>query len=109
MEEEKGKETKIQSGKQTVKNLSNRKLSDNDYILLDKGLKFCPKPKSHDKIKLAQETFNYTRRLRLKEYFYENNSEKDESIQESDNYTQLPFFNKKNNQHLFLQMAVILI
>ena len=30
----------------------------------------------------------------LKEYFYENNSEKDESMQESDNYTQLPFFNK---------------
>ena len=108
MEEEKRKKKKIQRGKQSVKNLSNRKLSDNDYILLGRGLKFCRKPKSHDKIKLAQETFNYTRRLRLKEYFYENNSEKDESMQESENYTQLPFFNK-NNLHLFLQMAVILI
>ena len=103
----KERKQKNQIGKQTVKNLSNSKLSDNDYILLGKGLKFCPKPKSHNKIKLAQETFNYTRRLRLQEYFYENNSEKDESMQESDNYSCHSLI--KNNQHLFLQMAVILI
>ena len=64
---EKKRKQKIRRGKETVKNLSNRKLTDSDYIHFGKGLKFCPKPKSHDKIKLAAETFNYTRRLRLKE------------------------------------------
>ena len=57
-------------------------------------MKFCPKPKSHDKIKLAEETFNYTRRLRLKEYFYENITKKEEDS-ESNMYKQMPFFNKK--------------
>jgi hypothetical protein len=42
---------KIKRGKETV-----LKLTQTDYILLGKGLKFCPKPKSHDKIKLAEET-----------------------------------------------------
>ena len=106
MDERKEKETKIRQGKQTVKNLFDRKLSDSDYILLGKGLKFCPKPKSHDKIKLAEETFNYTRRLRLKEYFYENITKKEEDS-ESNMYKQMPFFNKKN-QHLSRQVAEIL-
>ena len=45
-------------------NLSRKNLTDIDYILLSKGLKFCPKPKSHDKIKLAEEIFNFSRRLK---------------------------------------------
>ena len=44
-------------GKQFVLNLSSIKLCDDDYILLGKGLKFCPKTNSHDKIKLAEEIF----------------------------------------------------
>ena len=90
-----------------MKNLSDRKLSDSDYILLGKGLKFCPKPKSHDKIKLAEETFNYTRRLGLKEYFYENITKKEEDS-EANMYKQMPFFNIKKNQHLSRQVAEIL-
>ena len=76
--------------------MSDRKLCDSDYILFGKGLKFCPKPKSHDKIKLAEETFNYTRRQRLKEYFYENITKKEEDS-ESNMYKQMPFFNKKKS------------
>ena len=47
----------ITRGKKTVLNLSNRRLSDDDFILSGKGLFFCPKIKSHDKIKLAEELF----------------------------------------------------
>ena len=69
--------------------MSDRRLSDDDFILLGKGLSFCPKTKSHDKIKLAEELFKYTRRMRLKEFFFEPDRNKD-------NYSQLPFFNKKH-------------
>ena len=42
-----------------------------------KGLSFCPKIKSHDKIKLAEELFKYTRWMRLKEFFFEPDKNKD--------------------------------
>ena len=44
----------IARGKKTVLNLSSRHLSDYDFILLGKGLSFCPRSKGHDKIKLAE-------------------------------------------------------
>ena len=75
---------------------SDRQLSDDDYILLGKGLSFCPKTKSHDKIKLAEERFKYSRRMRLKEYFFE--SETSKSISENeDNFS---FFNKRESSFL---------
>ena len=80
----------IARGKKTVLNLSDRRLSDDDFILLGKGLSFCPKTKSHDKIKLAEELFKYTRRMRLKEFFFEPDKNKN-------NYSQLPFFNRKQS------------
>ena len=77
-------------------NLSSIKLTDDDYILLSKGLKFCPKIKSHDRLKIAEDIFKFSRRVRLKEYF----SEKVENIQwneENDELYDLPFFNNKES------------
>ena len=82
----------IARGKKTVLNLSDRRLSDDDFILLGKGLSFCPKTKRHDKIKLAEELFKYTRRMRLKEFFFFFEPDKNK-----DNYSQLPFFNRKQS------------
>lgn len=79
-------------------NLSTRKLTDTEYRLLGKGLTFCPKLKSHDKIKLAEETYKFTRRLRLKEYFYDRLNGENEEYSDSENdYSELPFFNKKRS------------
>lgn len=61
--------------------------------MLGKGLKFCPKTKSHNRVKLAEEIFKYTRRLRLKEYFY-SLSEETDTNENCDDHV-LPFFNKK--------------
>jgi hypothetical protein len=72
-------------------NLSKRRLSDTDYILLGKGLSFVPKLKSHDKVKLAEEVFRFSRRLRLKEYFYE------ETVTNEQKFNDKPFFNKKQS------------
>ena len=60
----------IARGKKMVLNLSDRSLSDDGFILFGKGLSFCPKTKSHDKIKLAEELFKYTGLMRLKEFFF---------------------------------------
>ena len=35
----------------------NRCTSNAEYRLLGKGLKYCPKPKSHDQIQLKQNVF----------------------------------------------------
>ena len=78
-------------------NLSVRKLTDTEYTLLGKGLGFCPRIQSHDKVKLAEEVFQYTRRLRLKEYFADfNKNDKNETV-DNDEYKHLPFFNKKSS------------
>ena len=76
--------------------MSDRRLSDDDFILLGKGLSFCPKSKSHDQIKLAEELFKYTWRMRLKEFFFDPDINKNISENE-DNFFHLPFCNKKQS------------
>ena len=70
-------------------------------ILLGKGLTFCPKTASHDKIILAEDIFKFSRRVRLKEYFAdicEDNEDATEvGKQDRDTYKDLPFFNKKQS------------
>jgi hypothetical protein len=77
-----------------VLNLSSRKLTDIEFRLLGKGLSFCPKLKSHDKIKIAEDIFRFSRRLRLKEFFFEN---LDDNNSQSDYFKDMPFFNKKQS------------
>ena len=94
----------IARGKKTVLNLSDRRLSDDDFILLGKGLSFCPETKSHDKIKLAEELIKYTWRMRLKEFFFEPDKNKD-------NYSQLPnrkqlSFTPPNGRDVYLDFYI---
>ena len=55
MKESQKEESRISEGKETEV-LSSRPLTDEEFRLLGEGLKFCPKPKPHDAIKLAEET-----------------------------------------------------
>jgi hypothetical protein len=61
--------------------------------LLGKGLIFCPKTKSHDKIKLAKDVFKFTWRLRLKEFFADKETD-------DDTYKDVPLFNKKQSSFI---------
>ena len=54
------------------------KLENAEYRLLGKGLKFCPKPKRHDVLQLKQDVFEFTRKLRLKEFFAEKERNNDD-------------------------------
>ena len=93
----KKRKRQIQRGKETVLNLSSKRLTDTDFILLGKGLSFCPKTRNHDTIKLAEGTFNFSRRLRLKEYFYEKPDDDALGNKNSSEYKEMPFFNKRKS------------
>ena len=69
-----------------VINLSNVNLSEDKRRLLSRGLTFCPRPSRIDKFQLKQDIRNFTRRLRLREFFHD---------QDEDNTTPIPHFRKK--------------
>ena len=68
----------MKRGKETVLNISKRKLTNAEYRLLGKGLKFCHKPKHHDVLQLKQDIFEFTRKLRLKEFFTDKEHDDDD-------------------------------
>ena len=53
----------------TVVNLLQMPLSEDEMSLVSKGLSFCPKPRRINTFQLKQDFKDYTRRLRLREYF----------------------------------------
>ena len=55
----------------TVVNLSNITLSEAETSLLAKGLSFCPTPPKLDSFQLKTDLGVFCRRLRLKEFFYD--------------------------------------
>ena len=59
-------------GFQIVVNLSKRLLTPAETSLLSKGLSFCPKLRDIDLFALRKDISDYVRRLRLKEYFLNN-------------------------------------
>ena len=61
-------------------------LTDDEFRLLGKGLKFCPKPKPRDVIKLAEENFKFSRRIRLKAFFAP--EQEDEETSDSNSETE---------------------
>ena len=58
-------------GFQIVVNLTKRKLTPAEMSLLSKGLSFRPTPRDIDIFALRKDMSDYVRRLRLKEYFFE--------------------------------------
>ena len=59
-------------GFQIVVNLSKRLITPAETSLLSKGLSFCPTPRDIDLFALRKDISDYVRRLRLKEYFLNN-------------------------------------
>ena len=53
----------------TVLNLSGQSLSEEENILLSKGLSFCPTPRRLDENQLLDHLESFFRRLRLREFF----------------------------------------
>ena len=74
--------------KSNVYNLSQHKLTEDEKLVLELGLSFCPSQKNFNREKFANDTHAFIRRLKLKEYFHErsqtdenfNNKKKEHSI-----------------------------
>ena len=67
-------------------NLSNVNLSDGEKRLLSRGISFFPRPSRIDKFQLKEDIKSFTRRLRLREFFYD---------QDEDSTTPIPPFQLK--------------
>ena len=61
----------------TVVNLSGIALEEAEINLLSKGLSFCPSPRHIRKEEILDDLEKYFRRLRLKEFFLEEEEEED--------------------------------
>ena len=58
-----------------IVNLSDYELTDAEKRLLKKGLKFVPTPSNINRTELFKDVHNYGRRVRLKEFFFDDNQE----------------------------------
>ena len=67
----------IKSNIQIV-NLSSRKLNDNEIKFLEKGLKYSPTPTKPNIQELNEDIMEFTRNIRLAEYFEGNGDDTDD-------------------------------
>ena len=67
----------VQPDRNTVVNLSNVPLSEAEESLLSRGLSFCPTPPKLDDFSLENDLEDFYRRLRLREYFHNSDSEEE--------------------------------
>ena len=58
----------------TVINLSNVDLTEDEVLLLSRGLTFCSTPRHIDWAQIKADINDFSRRLRIKEFFYDNNN-----------------------------------
>ena len=59
----------LRQSNKAIINLSDYQLSNDEKLLLCKGLSFCPQPTYLDKTDLHRDTLLFNRRLRLKHHF----------------------------------------
>lgn len=80
----------LRGGTQIVLKFSRRILTEAEISLLSKGLKFCPTPEEVDMYNLRKDIKEFTRRIKLREYFYS-----DENM--DGDFSDMPAFRKKSN------------
>ena len=64
----------------TVINISNVPLSDSEISLLSRGLSFCPKPSRINKFQIKEDVQQFSRWLRLREYFHNSDETTNETL-----------------------------
>ena len=78
----KGRTTKTTVQTDLVVNLSSYQSTNDEIQILSRGLKFIPTPKNINKTEVLADIKKFSRRMRLKEFFYD----KDASSSDSDQY-----------------------
>ena len=70
----KTKPANIQLDNSSVINLSSYSLSTDETSILSRRLTFCPTPRHIDWPEVSADIYDFSRRMRLTEYFFDNNS-----------------------------------
>ena len=70
----KTKPVNIQLDNSSVINLSSYSLSTDETSILARGLTFCPTPRHIDWSEVSADIYDFSRRMRLTEYFFDDNS-----------------------------------
>ena len=70
-------------GLNIVVNLSSRLLTQEEKAVLSKGLKFCPTPTDIDMYEVCRDINEFLRRIRLREYFYNDDDDVEGDFSES--------------------------
>ena len=83
------KPTNIQLDHSSVINLSSYSLSTDETSVLALGLAFCPTPRHIDWPEVSADIYDFSRRMRLTEYFFD-----DKSKTSNSNEDDTPFHNK---------------
>ena len=78
------KRPQIHEPKSIIYNLSRYSLTTDEESLLQKGLKFCPKPNDIDKTQINVDTTKFIRRMRLKEFWSHENDQINEDNYDSE-------------------------
>ena len=66
----------------TICNISSNKLSESEISLLNKRLSFCPTTKEPNKEQILGDSYFFRRKLKLKEYFYGDDTTTNKTQQE---------------------------
>ena len=85
----KSKPANIQLDHSSVINLSSSSLSADEISVLARGLTFCPTPRHINWSEVSADIYDFARRMRLSEYFFDENSNTP-----TDNEHDTPFHNK---------------
>lgn len=75
-------------------NLSNRKLSQSEILILENGLKFTPTPQKGNTEEIQEDLNQFCRKLRLSEFFLDISDEDESLVRNKSNFTPKPGRNK---------------
>ena len=92
-----------------VVNLSSVNINETEIKLLSKGLSFCPAPHKIDWIELKTDLSDFTRRLRLKGYFYGKESSEYYNAEDDNPFKRKSTWTPDKNREPALDLCIHLI
>ncbi|KAK3089910.1 hypothetical protein FSP39_007586 [Pinctada imbricata] len=99
----------INSNQDVVTNLSKYKLTREEISLLSKGIKFIPDKTKVNKVRLLADLNEWERRMRLREYFYgeeKNNEETDHTLDEKFRLKKKSRFTPNKGRDMWLDLYI---
>ena len=94
----KTKPANIQLDHSSVINISNCSLSKDETSILSRGLTFCPTPRHINWPEVSADIYDFSRRMRLTEYFFDDNSRTSNSTEPESPFHNSSTWNPPNDR-----------